>query len=59
MAARGAKGRTREKKEWQWVEGEGPGPGQKEGRRGLMAMRCDDGSRGKHVFCATAAGQTK
>lgn len=36
-------------------ECEGPGPGQKEGRRGLMAMRCDDGSRGTHVFCATAA----
>lgn len=33
----------------------GRGPGQKEGRRGLMAMRCDDGSRGTYFVRPTAA----
>lgn len=34
---------------------EGEGSGQKEGRRGLMAMRCDDGSRGTYFVRPTAA----
>lgn len=60
MAAREAKDRIRRGRNgYGRGRGQGQGPGQKEGRRELMAMRCDDGSRGTYFVRPRRANKVR